>query len=168
MVIGVPLSDRSHGRSLRRSRGLLRRGRGARDRLGQQLLRTRCSGRRAHEPALEPVCSATPRTASSATRGTDPSGQQRRPQHRRHLRGQYRGLVNYYLLAGDVWRLNRVRCATHLPASNRRTHRQETADRHFRWHPPETAPQRGPHRPSTTPGHHPPHRAHPTAPGRTM
>lgn len=103
---------------------------------------------------------------------------------------QYRGLVNYYLLAGDVSRLNWVRWvmytslledaglqaplvgiedggplqdhhlhpvrATHVPASHRPTHRQETVDRHFRWHSPQTAAQRGPSRPQTNPGHHPP------------
>jgi hypothetical protein len=37
--------------------------------------------------------------------------QSRRPRRRRHLRAEYRGIVQYYLLASDVWRLGRLRWA---------------------------------------------------------
>ena len=33
---------------------------------------------------------------------------QQRPQHTRHLRSEYRGIVEYCLLASDVYRLNRL------------------------------------------------------------
>jgi hypothetical protein len=46
---------------------------------------------------------------------------------------EYRGLVSYYLLAGDAWRLNRVRWVMETPCSRRWP--ASTARRWPRWRP---------------------------------
>ena len=57
-------------------------------------------------PVIKAKCA--PYLQPRQTRDPDPVGEPRRFRHRRHLRGRLPGLVQYYLLAGDVYRLNRL------------------------------------------------------------
>ena len=62
-----------------------------------------------HVPAVGGQGQVRPVLVARQTRVPEPDGQRHRPRHRGQIGAEYRGIVQYYLLAGDVFRLHRLR-----------------------------------------------------------